>query len=156
MYANYRNGLGEKKKRKKIRILFSKNPILKANKKWGTAKDYVGREGRGKGWWKKLNMNQKCHCDGEKNKGKHSPDVAGYAPYIQGQSNCSALCRASSGLGEVCVPIWQCISGKLWASWGESEENTKSTRGLENTPCSDNLIVFSMNTKEGKFEIVFH
>ena len=98
--------LGEKRKGQKIRMLFSKNPTLKANKRWGTAKNYVGRERRGKGWWKKLNMNQKCHCDGEKNKGKQGPDICMEHNLQQGQSNCSAWCRGSISLAGVCVLIW--------------------------------------------------
>lgn len=46
----------------------------------------------------------------------------------------------------------QSVSGKLAPAAGSQKRTVKSTRGLENTPCSDKLILLSMNMKEEKIE----
>jgi len=68
---------------------------------------------------KKVNMNQKCHCDGGKNKGKHNPDLCMKHNLQQGQSKCSALCKGSSSLARVCVLIWTVHSRKAMGQQGE-------------------------------------
>lgn len=91
----------------------------------------------------------------EKNKGKHSSDTCMVHYLQQGQSNCCVFCRGSNSLAGVCVLIGAACFGKA-VSQPRRVTTVKSTRGLENTPCSDKLILFSMKTKERRLETIFY
>lgn len=129
-------------------MLFSKNLTLKANKKWGTSKGYVGRERRGKWWWKKAENESKVPLWwGKKIKANIVLMYVRSITCNRGKASVLISTEAAAAQLGLCPPLGSVLTGKLWGSWESQRRTVKSTRGLENMPCSDKLILFSMKTK---------